>query len=57
MHDKFIEGFKVIDLISQFNLTDLLESEQMDALVTSYWKGSYETKYFMNTSFKYWLIS
>lgn len=26
MHDKFIDGYKVIDLISLYNLTDLLET-------------------------------
>lgn len=26
MHDKCIDGYKVIDLISLFNLTDLLET-------------------------------
>ena len=47
---------QVIDFISEYDLTQLLENKSIDSLVTSYWNGPYETLYFMNTSLKYWVI-
>jgi len=40
MHDRTIEGCKVIELLSFENITELLEKTSMDALITSYWNGN-----------------
>lgn len=46
----------MIDLISEYELTSLLENKSIDSLVMSYWNGPYETLYFMNTSLKFRVI-
>jgi hypothetical protein len=48
------DGQNVIDLIAELNLTRLLENPIMDNIISNYWEGPYERKYFLEgcSSFK-----
>ena len=40
--DKFYSGLEVIDLIAYMNITELLQSDIMNTIVSNYWEGPYE---------------
>jgi hypothetical protein len=56
MTDKLYNGLEVIDMIAYLNLTELLMSEIMDHVVSSFFEGPYERSFFLKGSTQYIVI-
>ena len=50
MLSESFDGCDSLDLIAQYDLTQILENEIMDSLVSKFWNGPYETVLFLNKS-------
>lgn len=50
VEDKLYNQLTVVDMIAYLDITELLQSPVMDNIVSSYWEGPYEKKYFFNDS-------
>jgi hypothetical protein len=51
MKEKLHNGYTVIGLIAEINITEMLMNPMMDTIVTNYWESPYTIKYYFGIDF------